>query len=338
MAEYHLLTIWQINAPLPQVYAAIHDSTHWPDWWQGAEKVEPIADSDGDGINGICRYSWRGKLPYPVVFDIRATRIKKLVAIEGLATGDLEGVGYWHFSRQGPVSVVRFEWHVRSTKWWMNLLAPVARSMFIDNHVWLMARGGEGLAALLRTPPVSHETTELMAKGKLPVPHPLRRHQRGRIDLAMLLLTALFAGTVATFAQIACWWLGGTPILPTLIRDAHLTAAIAMGSGVLVPPLTLRWDIFLVAALIHFALSAVYAIAPALIACRLGMSRALAFGIAYGLAIYAVNLHGFTAIFPWFAASRDWPTVAAHAVFGMALFGCSLFYCRQPQTSITSPP
>ncbi len=337
MAEYHLLTIWQINAPLPQVYDAIHDSTHWPDWWQGAEKVEPIADCDGDGINGICRYSWRGKLPYPVVFDVRATRIKKLVAIEGLATGDLEGVGHWRFSRQGPVSVVHFEWHVHSTKWWMNLLAPVARSLFISNHVRLMAQGGEGLAALLQSPLVSHKSIDLMAQktqNQLPVPDHLL--QPGRLAPAMVLLSGLFAGTMATLAQMALWWLLDKPILPTLIRDAHLTAAMAMGPVVLAPPLSLRWNILLVATLIHFALSALYAIGPALLVCRWRTAQALAAGLLYGLAIYAVNLHGFTAFFPWFAVSRDWPTIAAHAVFGMALAGCCLLYCRRHRP--TAPP
>lgn len=76
MAEYHLLTIWRINAPLTKVYNAIHDSLHWPDWWPGSEKVEAIADGKSDGTNSIRRYAWRGKPPYPVVFDVRATCIR----------------------------------------------------------------------------------------------------------------------------------------------------------------------------------------------------------------------------------------------------------------------
>ncbi|HLO61357.1 MAG TPA: hypothetical protein VK165_00175 [Azonexus sp.] len=147
------------------------------------------------------------------------------------------------------------------------------------------------------------------------------------IDLLQLLTGGVFAGTLATLAQLALWWLTDMPVLPTLIRDAHLTAAMVMGSGILSPPMMLRWDVFLIATLIHFALSVVYAAAPALIACRLSMFQAMAMGIAYGLAIYAINLHGFTAFFPWFAVSRDWPTTVAHAVFGSALFGWFLAGC-----------
>lgn len=31
-----LLTIWRIEAPLKEVYAAIHRSPRWPDWWPGS--------------------------------------------------------------------------------------------------------------------------------------------------------------------------------------------------------------------------------------------------------------------------------------------------------------
>ena len=167
MAEYHLLTIWRIQAPLEDVYDAIHNSLRWPDWWPGASKVEQIAAGDAEGINSIRRYSWQGQLPYLVVFAVRATRIEKLATIEGAAQGDLEGIGRWHFSCEGSVTTIRYEWHVRSTVWWMNLMAPLARSVFIRNHVMLMEHGGEGLARLLKATLLSQENIDLMAE---PIP------------------------------------------------------------------------------------------------------------------------------------------------------------------------
>lgn len=163
MTEYRLLTIWRIEAPLEELYAAIHNSMHWPDWWPSVQKVEQAASGDADGINNVRRYFWQGQLPYQVVFEVRTTRIEKLVAIEGTAQGDLEGIGRWHFSRQGTVSIVSYEWHVRSTRWWMNLLATVARPMIIRNHALIMAQGGEGLARLLKSPLVGQENIDLMA-------------------------------------------------------------------------------------------------------------------------------------------------------------------------------
>jgi uncharacterized membrane protein YagU involved in acid resistance len=329
VAEYRLLTIWRIQAPLEEVYAAIHNSLRWPDWWPGVQKVEQLAAGDADGINSVWRYSWQGQLPYRVVFEVCATRIEKLVAIEGTARGDLEGIGRWQFSRQDAVSIVRCEWHVRSTRWWMNLIAPVARSMFIHNHARVMAQGGEGLARLLRSSLVGQETLDLMAETVPPKAALGWRRERGRIDPAMALVAGIGAGVIATLAQLALWWLAEMPLPETLFRDARLTAALAMGTDVLPPPSTPQWDILLVATLIHFVLSVAYALIPAHLASRLRTGPALFAGALYGLAIYVVNLYGFTLLFPWFAMTRDWVTLAAHLVFGVALAGgCRLFSAK----------
>ena len=163
MAEYHLLTIWRIEAPLEEVFAAVEDSLHWPDWWPSVRKVEQITDGDATGIDSVRRYAWQGKLPYRVVFDVRATRIEELVALEGVATGDLAGIGHWRFSSQGKLSIVHYEWHVHSKRWWMNLVAPLARAIFIRNHAQIMEQGGKALARLLKAPPARQENTDLMA-------------------------------------------------------------------------------------------------------------------------------------------------------------------------------
>lgn len=330
MAEYRLLTIWRIEAPLEKVYAAIHNSLCWPDWWPGAQRVEQLANGDADGINSIRRYAWQGELPYRVVFDVRVTRLEQLVAIEGVAQGDLEGVGRWHFSRQGRISIVRYEWHVRSTRWWMNLIAPFARPVFIRNHGQVMAQGAAGLARLLRSTLVGEENVDLMAvRARSPARRGTAR-QRGRIDLAMAVLVGVAAGVLATLAQLVLWWLAGMPLAETLFRDARLTAALVMGSAVLPPPATARWDILLVATLIHFALSVAYALLPACVAPRLRLGPALLAGALYGVAIYGINLYGFTLLFPWFAVARDGVTLFAHLVFGMVLAGGCRIYAARP--------
>jgi hypothetical protein len=319
--EYHLLTIWRIDAPLPQVYDAIQDSMHWPEWWPGAEKVEQMAPGGSDGIDSIRRYSWQGDLPYPVVFDVRATRIEALVAIEGCARGDLEGSGRWHFAHDGEVSIVRYEWHVRSVRWWMNMLVPLARPMFIRNHVRIMTQGGEGLARRLDAALISQENIDLMAENGAPKSMSGYLREGGQINPKMLLFAGLGAGILATVAQIALWQLAGMPVLETLFRDARLTAALLMGPEVLPPPSTAQWDILLVATLIHFALSISYALAPAMLAARLPAGPAIVVGALYGLGIYVVNMYGFTLLFPWFSVARDWVTLVTHLVFGMGLTG-----------------
>ena len=163
MAHYHLLTIWRIQAPLDAVYAAIHNTPGWIDWWPGVMKVEKRAAGDADGIDSVLRYVWQGRLPYRMTFEVRATRIEPQVAIEGVVQGDLEGVGRWRFAHAGAVSTVRYEWHVHSTRWWMNLVAPFARTLFIRNHGFLMRQGAEGLARMLGAPLLSQENIDLKA-------------------------------------------------------------------------------------------------------------------------------------------------------------------------------
>jgi hypothetical protein len=146
MAEFHFVTVWRIEAALPLVCNAITQCLRWPEWWNGMEKVEEIDPGDGDGTGGLRRFTWKGRLPYRLTFDIRVARAVPLKIIEGHASGEVEGIGRWRFSHKAPVTTVRYEWHVRTTRRWMNLLAPVAWPLFKWNHDQLMRQGGEGLA------------------------------------------------------------------------------------------------------------------------------------------------------------------------------------------------
>ena len=181
-------------------------------------------------------------------------------------------------------------------------------------------------ARLLEASPVSQENIDLLADPVQPEVAYGKLRERGRIDPAMALVAGIGAGVIATLAQLLLWWLNQIPLAETLFRDARLTAALLMGGAVLPPPSTAQWDILLVATLIHFALSVAYALLPAHLAGSLNTGPALLAGALYGLAIYVVNLYGLTVLFPWFAVARDWVTVLAHIVFGIALVGgCRLF-------------
>jgi hypothetical protein len=132
-------------------------------------------------------------------------------------------------------------------------------------------------------------------------------------------VAGVVAGSLATAVQMLLWWLNATPVLETLLRDARLTAAIIMGSAALTSVPAGRWDVLLIATLIHFFLSVVYAAIAMLFVGRLSALLTILSGAAYGLAIYGVNLHGFTSIFPWFSVSRGWATALVHVVFGITL-------------------
>ncbi len=147
--EYHFVTVWTIEAPLESVCDAIYHSLNWPQWWHNVERVEELAPGDAQGVGSIRRYTWRGRLPYRLTFDIFLLHIEPLVAIEGRASGDVEGKGRWSFTADGAVTVVRYEWQVRTTSVWMNVLALFARPFVRWNHNFVMRQGGEALAHML---------------------------------------------------------------------------------------------------------------------------------------------------------------------------------------------
>jgi hypothetical protein len=69
---------------------------------------------------------------------------------------------------------------------------------------------------------------------------------------------------------------------------------------------------------VHFTLSVLYALAFAGLVAETRRHTAL-LGLAFGVALYFVNLHGFTQLFAWFAELRTLDTLAAHGFFGLLL-------------------
>ena len=147
--DYRLVTLWCIEAPLEQVCDAISDSLNWPRWWRNVERVEELDSGDARGIGSVRRYTWRGRLPYRLTFDIRVVDAERLAWVEGTASGDLQGRGRWTFSTDGRVTRARFDWQVCTTTAWMNLTGPLARPLFRWNHDGIMRCGGEALARAL---------------------------------------------------------------------------------------------------------------------------------------------------------------------------------------------
>lgn len=152
MAQYRFLTTWLLEADRERVWDAIYESERWPEWWDGVEEAEKLAEGDEAGVGQEGRYVWKAKLPYRVEFFIRTTRVEPPFLLEGDADGELAGTGRWRLFEQGGVTAVVYEWNVRTTRWWMNLLAPVARPVFQANHDYVMRSGGEGIAKLLDAP------------------------------------------------------------------------------------------------------------------------------------------------------------------------------------------
>jgi len=152
VAEYRFLTTWLLEADRERVWDAIYESERWPEWWKGVLEAEKLEEGDESGVGQFGRYVWKAKLPYRVEFFIRTTLVDRPGRLEGDASGELAGTGRWRLLEEDGVTAVIYEWNVRTTRSWMNLLAPLARPAFKGNHDYVMRNGGEGLARLLDVP------------------------------------------------------------------------------------------------------------------------------------------------------------------------------------------
>jgi hypothetical protein len=95
------------------------------------------------------RIAWRSRVPYVLEFDFAVHDLDEPRSMQGEASGELAGSGHWRLFEQDGITAVTFEWNVRTTKAWMNAIAPVARPVFAYNHDVVMRWGGEGLARRL---------------------------------------------------------------------------------------------------------------------------------------------------------------------------------------------
>ena len=159
--RYSFVTTWHVGADVKAIWQAITEVEQWPEWWPSVQSAVAVAHGNKHGVGTTYRFTWRGKLPYRLSFDMRVSRVEPYELLQGIATGELEGSGVWRFLPEGGTTRIRHEWVVITTKRWMNLLAPMLRSAFRWNHDRVMAEGSEGLARRLHCELLStgHEST-----------------------------------------------------------------------------------------------------------------------------------------------------------------------------------
>jgi uncharacterized membrane protein YagU involved in acid resistance len=166
----------------------------------------------------------------------------------------------------------------------------------------------------------------------------LHAHAMARVapDWRAALGAGVIAGAVFLVLEMMMvpLFLGGGPWDPP-----RMIAAIVLGESVLpmpgqaMPSVDAR--IVVAALFVHFALSVLYALILSAVIARTSSRAALAVGAAFGLALYIINFYGFTALFPWFAMARNWVSIVAHAVFGLAAAWMYEVIARRDETRAT---
>jgi uncharacterized protein YndB with AHSA1/START domain len=147
MAEYHFVSRWRIQAPIERVWEEIFHAERWPSWWKYVDRVDELERGAADGVGRRQHLLFRTRLPYKVGFEVRATRVQPPSTLEADATGELEGTGRWMLTPDDGGTLVRYNWDVRTTRWWMNLLARLLAPRFDGTTTSSCARGARALLA-----------------------------------------------------------------------------------------------------------------------------------------------------------------------------------------------
>lgn len=144
------------------------------------------------------------------------------------------------------------------------------------------------------------------------------RRMRQVVDWRAALWAGLIAGAVLLVLNM---------VLITVVIGGngwifiHYIASLVMGEGVVAPPITFDPLVTVVALVVHFALSLIFALILAIIIHRWGLLVGIVLGGVFGLALYAINIYALTVFFPWFFAMNHWTYIVAHIVFGAVAGG-----------------
>lgn len=151
-------------------------------------------------------------------------------------------------------------------------------------------------------------------------------------DWAAAAVAGFAAGAVLMLLELV--WAASTSIDGPW-RISSLVAALAMGPAALESSGP-NFDVLAVALVTHYVLGVVFGLVLGFLIGRLhyeqsaGMMQVL--GALFGAALYLVNFHVMTQVFPWFVELRGWATLIAHLVFGMA---ASLLYWKLARPGAT---
>ncbi len=154
--QYEFDYAGEINACPARVWQTLVDFQGWPAWWEGLERIEPLGPVDSLARGSRIRSSWRGVLPYSLTFDAVVREIVPEKSLEFFVTGDLSGFGSCRLTPVNGNTYLGFSWQVAPTKLWFKMSAPIAHSVFRENHDHIMRQAARGLALMFCNNGVNH--------------------------------------------------------------------------------------------------------------------------------------------------------------------------------------
>lgn len=130
--HYRFESIWALDAPTRDVYMLLLNPG---DTTSTSMVKSRVLDSGGpDGRGRRAEYRIRSPLLYSIRLTAEVVEVDPPTRLQSVVDGDLAGTGTYHLSAEGEFTRVRFDWNVRTTKGWMNLLGPIGKPLFVWAH------------------------------------------------------------------------------------------------------------------------------------------------------------------------------------------------------------
>jgi uncharacterized protein YndB with AHSA1/START domain len=148
-ADYAFRTVFELAAPPTEVFEAVLAPDRWLTDLDHVRSLERLEPGGGEHEGSRYRITVSAASPYRLRWEMTAVRVVAPELIEWRAEGDLAGHGTWELGPTATGTEVISTAQLRTTRWWMNLLEPLARPLFIRNHDVVMRAGIATLAAHL---------------------------------------------------------------------------------------------------------------------------------------------------------------------------------------------
>jgi len=149
-ARYHFVSTYSLTSDRDAVWTALTAVRDWPTWWRWLTRVEALRPATGpDDLGAAYRNHVKAPTGYGMVYSTEIVEVDPGRRMDVVSGGDIVGRGRFLLddSPDGGTEL-SFVWLVETPKWWMNLLAPIARPAFTWNHDRLMTDFGTGLAGV----------------------------------------------------------------------------------------------------------------------------------------------------------------------------------------------
>jgi len=147
-ARYHFLSDFTLTSRPDAVWTALLAVEEWPSWWRWLKRIDVIREATSEnGVGAVYRNHISSPTGYSFEFEGEIAAAELLRRIDLILTGEIVGrIRYLVSDGPSGGTNLAYAQLVETPKWWMNLLAPIARPGFTWNHDKLMTDFARGLA------------------------------------------------------------------------------------------------------------------------------------------------------------------------------------------------